>query len=190
MITRLARLVCLLPALALAGCLSGPSREDRAGVTPTLSLQDYFQGRTYAYGVFERGGVLDRVLHVEIDGSWDGHSLVLDEHFLYDNGDTQRRVWTMEQTGPNRFIGTAADVVGEADIAIFGDAAYFGYLVDLPLSDGSTVRVRFNDRIYRLSDSVLINRAQVSKFGLTVGDVTIVFLKDRPADWPEIPRVP
>ncbi|MGP1275850.1 MAG: DUF3833 family protein [Caulobacterales bacterium] len=188
MLIAFARLAALLPVLLLAGCLSGPSPQDRAGVSPALSLETYFQGRTYAYGVFERDGVLDRVLHVEIDGEWDGRALTLDEHFLYDNGDTQRRIWTMTQTAPNRFSGTAGDVIGEADISIFGDAAYFGYLVDLPLSDGSTVRVRFNDRIYRLSDDVLINRASVSKFGITVGEVTIVFLKDRPADWPEIPR--
>jgi hypothetical protein len=28
----------------------------------------------------------------------------------------------------------------------------------------------------------------VKKFGLAVGQVTVVFLKNRPADWPDVPR--
>jgi hypothetical protein len=189
-LARLAALLTVLPALVLSGCLSGPSPQDRAGVEPALSLEEFFDGRTYAIGVFERGGALDRKLHVEIDGRWDGRDLVLDEWFLYDDGRADRRVWTMRQDGAGRFIGTADDVIGEADIQVYGDAAYFEYLVDLILEDGSDVRVRFTDRMYRLSDDMVLNRASVSKFGLTVGEVAIVFFKQRPADWPAIPREP
>jgi hypothetical protein len=189
-IARFAALLAALPAIVLSGCLSGPSPQDRAGVEPALSLEEFFEGRTYAIGVFERGGALDRRLHVEIDGTWDGRELVLDECFLYDDGRTDRRVWTMRADGAGRFIGAADDVIGEADIRLYGDAAYFGYLVDLVLEDGSDVRVRFTDRMYRLNDEMVLNRARVSKFGLTVGDVAIVFFKQRPADWPAIPREP
>lgn len=180
-------LAAAFTALSVSACLSGPSPQDRAGQTPPLVLEEFLDGRTYAIGVFERGGALDRTLRVEIDGDWDGRTLTLDEHFLYGDGQTDRRVWTMEKTGAG-FVGTAPDVIGQADIAVYGDAAYFDYLVDLVLSDGSDVRVRFSDRIYRLSEEMLLNRATVSKFGLTVGEVTIVFVKDRPADWPDIPR--
>ena len=181
-------IISLTSLILLTGCMSGPSPEDRNDVTPPLVLENFLDGQTYAYGAFERGGILDRKFWVEIDGDWDGDVLTLDEHFLYDDGTTQRRVWEMERLSEGRFSGTAGDVIGSAEIETYGDAAYFEYLVDLLLSDGSTVRVRFNDRIYRLSEDMLMNRATVSKYGLDVGEVSLVFIKDRPSDWPDIPR--
>jgi len=180
----------LLTALGLTGCVSGPVPSDRLGARTELSLETFFEGRTYAYGVFERGNVLDRRLWVEIDGNWDNASqtLTLDEHFIYDDGETQRRTWTMRRVAPNRFVATAPDVNGDVDLQTFGDAGFFNYLVDLQLSDGSSVEVRFEDRLYQMSERVMLNRATVSKFGLTLGEVAFVFLKDRPADWPDVPR--
>lgn len=183
-------LLSLFAGFALTACLGGPERADRLGAEPPVVMEQFLDGRTYALGAFERGRVLDRKFWVEIDGAWDAASqtLTLDEHFLYDDGQTQRRVWTMRRTGPNRFIGTAPDVIGEAEIEIFGDAAFFSYLVDLELSDGSSVRVRFDDRLYQMSPDVMVNRASVQAYGLTVGEVSLVFLKDRPEAWPNIPR--
>ena len=54
----------------------------------------------------------------------------------------------------------------------------------------STVQVQFQDRLYRMGEDTIINRATVKKFGLVVGQVTVVFTKDRPADWPDIPGAP
>lgn len=176
-----------LACLSLSACLGGPAPETRAGAQPPLRMERFLDGRTYAYGVFERSGVLDRKFVVEIDGAWDGETLTLEEYFLYDDGQTQTRVWEWE-AAPDGFVGTAGDVIGEADIEVIGDAAFFTYDVDLVLSDGDTIRVRFDDRIYAAGEEVLINRSTVKKFGLAVGQVTVVFLKDRPADWEDVPR--
>ena len=182
--------IAIASATALTACATGPAPSDRSGMSPDVAIEEFFEGRTYAYGVFERGEVLDRRIYVELDGDWDAatRTLTLDEHFLYDDGRTQQRIWTMRQTAEGRFIATAPDVVGEAELIEFGDAAFYSYLVDLPLEDGSTVQVRFNDRLYRVGNDVRINRAEVTKFGITFGEVAFVFLKDRPSDWPEIPR--
>jgi len=182
------RLAAALACLLLAACASGPQPADRLGQGPELRLEQFLDGPTYAYGAFERGGVLDRKFWVEIDGSWDGQVLTLDEHFLYDDGQTQRRVWEMRRNADGTFTGTAGDVIGTAEISLFGDTAYFEYLVDLALSDGGTIRVRFNDRLYAMGEEVWINRATVTKFGITGGEVTLVFLKARPSDWPDVPR--
>lgn len=191
MIRRLALLAMLTAAfLALPACAGGPSQEDRAGRAPVMALEEILTGRTYAYAVFERGGVLDRKFWVEAVGEWDGRRLRLEEYFLYDDGATDERIWTFERTSPTRYVGTAPDVIGEANIEVFGDAAYFDYVVDLEMADGSTVQVQFEDRLYRVSQDTIINRATVKKFGLVVGQVTVVFVKDRPADWPEIPGAP
>ena len=47
--------------------------------------------------------------------------------------------------------------------------------------DGRELEVHFDDWIYRQSEDVAINRAYVSKFGVEIGSVTIVFLRGKAA---------
>jgi len=161
---------------ALSACASQKA-PDFAGREPAFVLEEYFQGRTVAYGVFDgRRGHLKRKFKVDILGTWDGETLTLEEDFVYDDGETDRRVWTFTKTGPNSYVGRAGDVIGEARIAAYGDAVNLKYVVDLKVGDGS-VRVRFDDWLYRLQDDVVINRAFVRKFGFRVGEVSLAFVK-------------
>jgi hypothetical protein len=43
------------------------------------------------------------------------------------------------------------------------------------------MNVHFDDWIYRQSEDIAINRAYVSKFGIEIGSVTIVFLRGQAA---------
>ncbi len=52
------------------------------------------------------------------------------------------------------------------------------YEIDLPTSSGK-VRLRFEDVIERRTDGMIVNRAIVSKFGLPLGDVDLVFSASR-----------
>lgn len=187
---RLSRAVVLPLALTVTACVGGPQPADRSAQTPPMLLEEVLTGRTYAYAVFERGGVLDRRFWVEAVGEWDGQALTLEEYFLYDDERTDTRTWTFRKTSETTYVGTAGDVIGPADVEVFGDAAYFDYRVDLEMADGSTVEVNFQDRLYRVSEDTIINRATVKKFGLVVGQVTVVFQKTRPDDWPDIPGAP
>ena len=57
--------------------------------SPVLLIEDYFQGSTKAWGIFEdRFGTLRRQFVVEITGTWDGTVLQLDERFQYSDGET------------------------------------------------------------------------------------------------------
>ena len=51
------------------------------------------------------------------------------------------------------------------------------YEITLELS-GMEVEVNFDDFIYQIDKDMAINRAYVSKWGLEIGSVTLVFLKD------------
>ena len=42
---------------------------------------------------------------------------------------------------------------------------------------GRDVKVHFDDWIYRQDEDIAINRAYVSKFGVEIGSVTLVFLR-------------
>jgi hypothetical protein len=175
----------LTAASVLAACTTTPDISHRAAQTPSLTLESYFQGKTYAFGLFEDGsGKAQRKFHVVIDGKWDGKTLTLDEDFLYDDGERQRRVWTFTRTSDG-YIASAGDVVGQVEVKQSGDAASFGYLVDLKTGPDQSIRVRFADRLYLFAGDLLINRAKVTKFGVEVGDVTVVFVREKPKGFPQ-----
>ena len=71
---------------------------DFSKAEPLLRIEDYFVGQTRAWGIFEdRFGNLRRQFDVDIQGSWDGEALVLDERFRYRDGETDRRIWTIKK---------------------------------------------------------------------------------------------
>jgi hypothetical protein len=153
--------------------------EDFAHLEPRLELERYFLGKTQAFGLFhDRFGRLRRQFVVEIEGRIEDGVLVLDEHFRYDDGESDRRVWRIRRIDEHRYEGTADDVIGVARGRAFGNAMHWSYQVDLPIGD-SSVRVTFDDWLYLLSDAVLLNRAEVSKFGIRLGEVMLAFVKER-----------
>ncbi|MEQ9490074.1 MAG: DUF3833 domain-containing protein [Alphaproteobacteria bacterium] len=166
----------LLSIFLLSGCQSMvPS--DFAGTEPRLLIEDYFQGKTRAWGIFEdRFGKLRRQFTVDIDGTWDGEVLVLDEHFEYSDGEKDRRVWRIRKTGDHTYEGSAGDIIGTARGEAQGNAFNWQYRMDLAVGDGSW-RVTFDDWMFLQPDGVLLNRARVSKFGFEIGTVTLAFKK-------------
>lgn len=145
--------------------------------TPTLVLEEYFLGETTAWGIFEdRFGNLKRSFKVEITGTLADGVLTLDEHFEYNDGETDRRVWHITPKGNGYYEGEAGDVIGIASGQIAGNALHWEYDLDLPVGD-SIWRVHFNDWMFLLSDGVLVNKAQVTKWGIHLGTVTLFFNK-------------
>lgn len=164
----------LLPLLA--GC-SGVKPEDYAGSTPALDLEEYFLGRTRAWGIFQsRSGELKRQFVVDIVGTREGDELVLTEDFEFRDGERSRRVWRIRRTGEHSYEGRADDVVGVATGEIYGQALNWRYDLLLDVGD-KQYKVHFDDWMYLHEDGVLVNRAQMRKFGIRVGDVTIFFRK-------------
>jgi hypothetical protein len=153
--------------------------EDFAANKPVLSLEDYFQGDTYAWGIFEdRFGNLKRSFQVTIKGQVNKGVLTLEEDFIYNDGETDRRVWTIAPLGEGHYQGEADDIVGVASGKLAGNALNWQYTMDLPVGD-STWRVKFNDWMFLQPDDVLINKAIVSKWGIRLGVVTLFFSKER-----------
>jgi len=144
---------------------------------PQLVLEEYFDGKLYAWGIFEdRFGNLRREFQVEIEGKWDGTQLVLDERFLYSDGERDQRIWTITPTGNGMYEGRADDIVGVATGEVRGNALNWRYRMDLKVGDGSW-RVGFNDWMYLQPGKMMINRATVSKWGFELGQVTLFFAR-------------
>lgn len=168
----------LLTLLLLQGC-STMQIDDYKNATPKLDLFNYFAGKTKAYGQFQdRSGMVLRRFEVDIVGTINeqGNTLTLEEDFIYNDGEKQRRVWVITRTADNQYVGTAGDVVGEAQGFVAGNALNWAYTLDLPYKD-SSIHVQFDDWMYLHNDDVMLNRALVKKFGFRVGEVTLFFSK-------------
>jgi len=149
--------------------------DDFAKTTPVFDLETYFSGHTRAWGMFEDGsGNIKRQFTVDIHGYHQDGEFVLDESFVYNDGEKQTRTWRIRNLGEGRYEGRAGDVIGVAIGVQRGQALNWRYKLDLPFNDG-TIAVDFDDWMLLQPDNVLLNRAKVSKFGFGVGQVTLFF---------------
>jgi hypothetical protein len=177
------RLVLFAMSLCvLAACGNRPSLEDPKLSDRDLNLEEFFEGQLVARGQFQdRFGTVRRRFDVEIRGDWDGERLRLVEDFVYEDGATERRVWTLVKTGEQTWRGSAPGVIGVARGEERGDAFNWRYTINLPIpaADGSaeSIRVRFDDWMWLLGEDRLLNRAYVERFGVEIGEVIIAFEK-------------
>lgn len=166
--------LCLAVLFATAGC-SSMKPEEFAGTTPRFVLEEYFAGKVRAWGVFQdRSGRVRRQFTVDIQGDWDGDVLTLVEDFVYDDGETDQRIWRIKRIDEHRYEGTADDVIGVATGLSYGNALNWQYDFDLEVGD-STFRVHFDDWMFLQDADVMINRADVTKWGFSVGEASIFF---------------
>jgi len=161
-------------ALALSAC-AGPQISDYAAETPVLDLRKYFTGTVDDWGIFtDRSGRVVKRFTVVIDCQWQGDEGVLDEAFTYSDGTLQRRVWRLKALPNGRYEGRADDVVGMATGQTKGNAFQWQYTLALPV-DGKVWEVQFDDWMYLMNDRVMLNKAVMSKLGVTLGEVTLSF---------------
>ena len=184
-IYKLKSLLTFFLLLLIAGCSQTDMKEFQNN-TPKLDLFSFFEGDTIAYGIFEdRFGNLKRQFRVNINGKVKNQILTLDEDFLYDDGEQAKRIWKIEKKIDNAqnitYEGQADDVEGKAFGSISGNTLNWSYDIYLNIK-GSNIKVHFNDWIYKQSEDLAINRAYVSKFGINIGSVTLVFLRGDTSD--------
>lgn len=172
----ISRRFCL--ALALAGTVSACATAPQFSATQGpkgIVLERDFVGRSYAKGTFSNKVTgAQRGLNVVLDGRMQAGALTLREAFTYSDGEKDVKTWTFRRTGPGSYAGTREDVVGEATIRQEGNGVRLSYDVDLTTGAGA-VRVHFEDVIERNGDGVVVNRAIVSKLGLPIGEVDLMF---------------
>ena len=169
-------LALLAGSAVLAGCAS-PQVSDYAQQRPKLELDRYFNGRIRAHGIFQkRGGEVVRRFTVVMDCHWEGNQGVLDEDFTYSDGTKEKRVWRITRLADGRYTGTAGDIVGQARGVARGNTLNWSYTMALPV-DGRVIEVQFDDWMYLMDDTVMLNKAEMSKFGIRLGEVTLAFRK-------------
>ena len=86
-------------------------------------------GNVKAYGILQnRSGKVTRQFTADLNGTWDGKKLVLDEKFNWSDGEVQTRQWQINKIDEHHYEGTAEDVVGTAKGYSYGPAFKFEYV--------------------------------------------------------------
>ena len=161
----------------LTACASAPVPADYATEKPPLDLATYFNGDLVAHGLFtDRSGKVARRFTVAMKCTWAGDNGVLEEDFSYSDGKKDRRVWRLKKLPGGQYTGVADDVVGTALGQVAGNALQWKYTLRVPV-DGSVYEVQFNDWMVLMDERVMLNKAQMSKFGIYLGEVTLSFYK-------------
>jgi hypothetical protein len=162
--------------VCLSGCASQHIDAYQAE-KPLLDLRSFFNGTLDAYGIFtDRSGQVVKRFTVVMQCSWIGDEGVLDEAFTYSDGSTQRRVWRVKKLSDGQYTGQADDVIGTALGTSRGNALNWRYTLALPVDD-RVFEVQFDDWMYLMTPSVMLNKARMSKFGVYLGEVTLSFTR-------------
>ena len=143
-------------------------------------IEEYFLGPVRAEGLVEdRFGKVRRKFGVTIDGHAEGDEFILDERFQFDDGEKTVRIWRIRKTADGQDEGRADDVIGIARGQADSAELKWAYTMRLPI--GKRVwAVDFDDRMFLRDDGIMLNIAEMRKWGLTIGRITIVFR--RPVD--------
>ena len=170
----------LFMAASLLGVLTGCSSvqvQDYKDESPKLILENYLNGPLEAQGFFQdRSGMIVKRFTVQMKATWKDQIGTLEENFEYSDGTKSRRVWTIKKESDGKYTGTASDVIGSAEGESAGNALRWKYTLDLPVGK-SSYHVQLDDWMYLMDDRIMINKSKMSKLGIYLGELTIVFTK-------------
>ena len=151
--------------ILLTGCANTMKPTDFKDQKPRLIIEEYLSGKVI------------RQFKADLNGEWDGSKLVLNEVFNWNDGEKQTRQWVINKIDEHNYEGTASDVVGTAKGYSYGPAFKFEYVLLVPVK-GKNIKITFDDWIFMQDDRVAINRATMTKFGIKVAELTVMFVKD------------
>ena len=172
------KILSIVFLLIFTGCANKMKPTDFKDQKPRLIIEEYLSGNVKAWGVLQnRSGKVTRQFSADLNGTWDGKQLILDEKFIWNDGEIQTRQWKIDKIDEHNYEGTAGDVVGTAKGYSYGPAFKFEYVLLVPVK-GRELKITFDDWIFMQDEKVAINRAKMTKFGIKVAELTVFFQKN------------
>ena len=170
-------LIALFGTAVLSAC-SGVSIHDYADNKPVMVVPKFFNGSLSAHGIVKnRSGKVTRYFNASINAYWEDGVGTLDEVFTFDDGQEQRRIWKLVKDKSGDYIGSANDVVGTSRLKVAGNSIFLDYILRIPYGD-DTIDIHIDDKMYLVSDRVLLNESVMTKWWIDVGQVTLVIEKN------------
>ena len=175
-IVKINKLLFFLFLMFVLGC-SNSKIENLNLTNQPFDLFQYFQGKTRAWGtVVDRFGNFQKSFSVEMIGTLEKNKLILNEYFVYDTGESENREWIIERTGPLSYRGVSENVIGFAVGREYKNSMSFTYKSNIQIA-GRNIKVEFDDWFLRPDEDTVINRAEITKFGIKLAEVSIFFRK-------------
>ncbi|GLS27323.1 DUF3833 domain-containing protein [Marinibactrum halimedae] len=167
-----AMVVFLFTTLSLLGCST--TIDEYKSQSPTFLPETFFNGPMTAHGMVKdyRGKVI-RTFYADINAYWVDDTGVLDESFIFNDGEKQIRRWEIQKKG-NTYTATASDVIGSSALIVAGNALTMTYELELE-PDGMTVSME--DWIFLIDEHTALAETQIRKWGLPVGEITLTMRK-------------
>ncbi len=160
---------------ALAGLHAPQHRLADKACVAQFRPEEFFSGQLSASGMFiDRFGKVQRRFVADIDCTSTENGFILDESFLFDDGQAETRQWVISCRSDTVYEGRCADVDGVALGRLQGPVLHWRYDFLLDVS-GRRIKTRFHDMMVRQSEDIVLNRARVTKFGLLLGELFISF---------------
>lgn len=163
--------------LSFLGACASVTVSDHQTFEPEIDMQTFFDGYLSAHGVVKnRPGKVIRTFNADIAACWKDGTGYLVEDFVFNDGEEQQRIWTLTPNVDGSYTGSAGDVVGPGNLTVAGNSVFLDYVLRIPLGD-STIDVRVDDRMYLVSPTVLFNESILTKFGVKVGSLGLVIVR-------------
>jgi hypothetical protein len=184
MSTALAYILVGLGLAALAWHLSqrffgfrAQTPDDYAGQGAEFDIRQHLNGPMICEGViYGPTGRVNTRFVANMNAKWVGNSGHMTEEFRYDSGGSLDREWTLRMNGDGAFMATAPDIVGIGKGRQAGSAVELKYAIKLPDSAGGHV-LDTTDWMYLMENGTIINRSQMRKFGIKVGELVATIRK-------------
>lgn len=178
------RLLLISAAAFLLSACSQVQVTDYRDMQPVFQVEQFFEGPLTAHGVVkDRNGKVIRTFNASIAASWVDGVGTLDEDFQFNDGEKQKRIWTLTRQPDGTYIGTAGDVTGDGVLQQSGNSVFLDYVLQVPYK-GNVLEVRVDDRMYLLTPDLLVNESKLKKFGFTVGELLLVIARQPVASPP------
>lgn len=166
---------------SLSACTQVPVTE-YAKQQPALVAEAFFDGQLTAHGVVKsRSGKIIRSFDATIKAYWEEGIGTLDEDFVFDDGEEQKRIWRLEPNGKNEngaalYKATANDVTGVGNMRVAGNSLFLNYVLQVPYK-GKTIELAIDDRMYLVDENTIVNESVMRKWGFRVGEILLVIKK-------------
>ncbi len=141
-------------------------------------LTGFFTGECMGKGIIEdRFRNVRKEIEVKMIGSWQGDKFHMDEEFRYDDGSQEFRNWHVVFEEGCRFKASCPELAKPAIGHSRERNVVMNYRFPVPLF-GRAWNLDFDDRMFQLDERTLFEKAVMSKFGIRLADIYLVFTKD------------
>lgn len=137
----------------------------------TSDLAAFLSGNLIANGQFtDYLTQHTRNLQVVIRGATKGNVLNVVEDASYSDGEKRHWVWKFSKIGEGRYIGHRSDLIGDAKVVAHGDNIDISYRAHVPMKDGSTKDLNFDETFSLTAAGTADYRVKVSLMFVPVAE--------------------